>query len=70
MSASLLRGLPEGQRGAVLDKLAAVRLYAVGAELRWAQRLAATCAPHITSAQLSARRAWSVQAAARSAGCR
>ena len=36
VSAQVLRGLPEARRAAVLDRLAAVRLYAVGAHLRCA----------------------------------
>lgn len=34
MSAQVLRLLPEARRAIALDKLAAVRLYAVGATLR------------------------------------
>ena len=36
VSAQELRGLPDARRAAVLDRLAAVRLYAVGARLRCA----------------------------------
>ncbi|KAK9828397.1 hypothetical protein WJX81_003758 [Elliptochloris bilobata] len=48
VSAQTLRGLPDARRAAVLDKLAAVRLYAVGAQLR--QLLQALAAGELTSA--------------------